>query len=79
MKFGPISIFGFNDIVCMLKFRKTFPGGLNEMLHRMTLLDKNIPRMMAYSSKDAPIEPSIVEDEIYQFVVGETASKRRII
>ncbi|KAL4473156.1 hypothetical protein ABPG72_007386 [Tetrahymena utriculariae] len=75
---GPIVAFSFLDIIAMLKIRLSVPGKYHEIFHRFRQLNQNIPRMIAYSKNDVLILSNTLEEEIYQYVVGENAVQRRI-
>ncbi|KAL4429682.1 hypothetical protein ABPG74_017091 [Tetrahymena malaccensis] len=75
---GPIVNFSFQDIIAMLQIRLSVPGKYNEIFHRFRQLNQNIPRMIAYSKNDVLISSNTIEEEIYQYVVGENALQRRI-
>ncbi|EAR87066.2 U1 zinc finger protein (macronuclear) [Tetrahymena thermophila SB210] len=75
---GPILQFNFLDTLNFLKLRLSYPGRIFEVLHRMRQVDKKIPRMFVYSSQDQLMQQSLQEEEIFLFVVGQDAVKRRI-
>ncbi|KAL4453203.1 hypothetical protein ABPG74_015434 [Tetrahymena malaccensis] len=75
---GPILQFNFLDTLNFLKLRMSYPGKVYEILHRMRQVDKTIPRMFVYSSQDQLMQQYLQEEEIFMFVVGQNAIKRRI-
>ncbi|KAL4456677.1 hypothetical protein ABPG73_009397 [Tetrahymena malaccensis] len=78
-QFAVLMTLSLYDVISMLKIRISLPGKLNELLHRMRQINKNIPRMIAYSSKDDLISPQLIQEEIYEFILGENAIQHRII
>ncbi|KAL4473147.1 hypothetical protein ABPG72_007377 [Tetrahymena utriculariae] len=78
-QFAVLMTLSMYDVISMLKIRICLPGKLNELLHRMRQINKKIPRMIAYSSKDDLISPQLIEEEIYEFIVGENAIQHQIL
>ncbi|EAS06511.2 alpha/beta hydrolase family protein (macronuclear) [Tetrahymena thermophila SB210] len=78
-QFAVLMTLSMYDVISMLKIRISLPGKLNELLHRMRQISKKIPRMIAYSPKDDLISPQLVEEEIYEFIVGENATQYQIL
>ncbi|EAR83007.1 alpha/beta hydrolase family protein (macronuclear) [Tetrahymena thermophila SB210] len=76
---GPASLFTFHEIIPLLKLKLSVPGKYGEIFSRFRNLDKKIPRLIAYSPNDNVVLASTIEEEIYEFVLGENTIKRRIL
>ncbi|KAL4427097.1 hypothetical protein ABPG74_004507 [Tetrahymena malaccensis] len=76
---GPASLFTFSEIIPLLKLKLSVPGKYSEIFSRFRKLDKKIPRLFAYSPNDNVVLAETIEEEIYEFVLGENTIKRRIV